>query len=361
MMSGLRRGDGVRRRVRARSLIAAAAALSVSAALLSPVTAAADTAAAAEVSPAVLAASSSLARALRDVPAPASAGLLPAEAVTEAATPDAAGPSPSSDLLAEGPRLVALAQAGGFGDVAGDAYYSEPVAALAAMGVFAGTECEAGFCPAAPIDRKTMAVWTVRVLDGADPPAVSESRFADVDATGFHAPFIERMAELGVTTGCGDGTNFCPEGSVTRAQMAVFLSRAYNLPEGRDPGFVDVSSDAWFAAEVAKLAASGITTGCGDGTNFCPSRDTTRAQMATFLWRAENRIEPETSPGELEVLSSEAVGSRGAVVSGGGLKVRVPAGAADEPVEVEIREPLGVLGTEEGGRGGGHRPRRATG
>ena len=49
-----------------------------------------------------------------------------------------------------------------------------------------------------------------------------------------------------------------------------------------------MSSDAWYAADVARLAASGITQGCGDGTAFCPGRDTTRAQMATFLHRALN-------------------------------------------------------------------------
>ena len=173
-----------------------------------------------------------------------------------------------------------------FDDVAEDAYYGEPVAALAASGVFVGTECEAGFCPTEPINRRTMAVWIVRVLDGVDPPARSESRFGDVDAAGIHAPLIERMAELGVTQGCGDGTNFCPDRSVTRSQMAVFLSRAYDLPAGPDPGFSDVPSDAWYAPDVARLAASGITTGCGDGTVFCPGRETTRAQMATFLYRA---------------------------------------------------------------------------
>ena len=173
-----------------------------------------------------------------------------------------------------------------FTDVPTDAYYTVPVTELANDGVFAGTLCDAGFCPGAPMDRATMAVWMVRVLDGQDPPAVSQTRFNDVDPAGFHAPFIERMAELGVTGGCGDGTNYCPNRAVTRAQMAVFMTRAFDLAEGSDPGFGDVASDAWFATGVAALAASGVTGGCGDGTNFCPSRDTTRAQMATFLHRA---------------------------------------------------------------------------
>ena len=256
-------------------------------------------------------------------------------------------------MLATGPGVVAFAQPGGFGDVAGDAYYSEPVAALAAMGVFAGTECDAGFCPDGPIDRKTMAVWVVRVLDGSDPAPTfgTGSRFVDVNRIlpVWWVRFIERMAELGVTQGCGDGTNFCPNDSVARAQMAVFLSRAYNLAAGPDPGFSDVAADAWYAPDVARLAASGITQGCGDGTVFCPGRHTTRAQMATFLWRAGNRSEPAPAPAGLEVVQQEVLDSSGGVVEAGGTVVRVPAGAVDEPVQVEIREPLGVFGTEEGG------------
>ena len=183
---------------------------------------------------------------------------------------------------------TAAAQTGSFEDVADDAYFTTPVADLAASGVFAGTECEAGFCPSDPIDRKTMAVWVVRVLDGQDPPPASQTRFDDVNASSFHAPFIERMAELEVTRGCGDGSGYCPDRNVTRAEMAVFISRAYDLPDGPDPGFSDVPADAWYAADVARLAASKITVGCGDGTRFCPGRDTTRGQMATFLWRAES-------------------------------------------------------------------------
>ncbi len=190
-----------------------------------------------------------------------------------------------------------------FADTPTDAYYTVPVSALAADGVFAGTECDEGFCPREPIDRKTMAVWVVRVLDGADPPAISQSRFDDVDADSFHAPFIERMHRLGVTSGCGDGSGFCPSQETTRAQMAVFLSRAFELPDGADPGFADVPADAWYAAHVAKLAASGVTQGCGDGSGFCPQDDVTRAQMATFLWRGQNLDTPQQAPGQFTAVS----------------------------------------------------------
>ena len=191
---------------------------------------------------------------------------------------------------------AAAQENGDYPDVHSDAYYATAVRGLADKGVLVGTECEEGFCPDNPIDRSTMAVWTVRVLDGTDPVPVTSTRFTDVDASHPHAAFIERFAELGVTKGCGDGTEFCPDGTVIRAEMAVFLARAFALDEGPDPGFADVSPDAWYVSEVASLAASGITKGCGDGSVFCPGRATRRAQMAAFLHRAVNRDPHHAGP-----------------------------------------------------------------
>ena len=184
----------------------------------------------------------------------------------------------------------------GFDDVPADAFYSAAVSSLAARGVFEGTECATSkLCPGAPLDRKTMAVWIVRVIDKADPTPLAETRFpADVVAGSFHAPFIERMAELAITFGCdpNDGTRFCPNRFVTRSQMAAFLTRAYKLPAAADPpAFTDVPMNAWYAQSVASLAASGITAGCGDGTRFCPNDDVTRGQMAAFLHRAESGLQ----------------------------------------------------------------------
>ena len=191
--------------------------------------------------------------------------------------------------LAVGP---VQAQQPAFADVPDDSYYTAAVLALAENGVFVGTECGDGlFCPDMPIPRWQMAVWTVRALNGEDPPTVDEYRFGDVDEGDWYAAHVDQMFRLGVTGGCGDGTNFCPDRSVSRAEMAVFLTRAYDLPPGPDPGFGDVPTDAWYADQVAALARSGITSGCGDGTNFCPDRVTTRAQMATFLARALGLVE----------------------------------------------------------------------
>jgi carboxyl-terminal processing protease len=53
--------------------------------------------------------------------------------------------------------------------------------------------------------------------------------FSDVPASAFAAAWIERLAAEGLTAGCGGGA-YCPDASVTRAQMAVFLVQAFNLP-----------------------------------------------------------------------------------------------------------------------------------
>jgi hypothetical protein len=51
----------------------------------------------------------------------------------------------------------------------------------------------------------------------------------DVPESYWAASWIEQLANEGITGGCGNG-NYCPDTSVTRAQMAVFLVRTFNLP-----------------------------------------------------------------------------------------------------------------------------------
>lgn len=194
-----------------------------------------------------------------------------------------------SSTLVAGSAQPVVAQQTSFDDVPADAFYTMPVNVLAAQGVFSGTECSDGFCPNEPLLRWQMAVWIVRVLDGEEPSPIGNYRFSDVDAGDWYAPHVERMFQLEVTSGCGDGSSFCPDREVSRAQMAAFLTRAFELPDGPNPGFDDVPVDSWYISQVAALAASGITTGCGDGSGFCPSNATTRGQMATFLHRAINR------------------------------------------------------------------------
>ncbi len=179
----------------------------------------------------------------------------------------------------------AAAQESGFSDVGGGVHAAS-VELLAADGVFEGTECGEGlFCPFELLLRRDMAVWMVRVL-GEEASRVS-SRFGDVDAGAWRAGYVERLAELGVTKGCrSDPLEFCPDDVVSRAQMASFLVRAFELAPASDPhGFSDVAGGV-HEGNIAALAAAGVTRGCrSEPLEFCPGDSVSRAQMASFLQR----------------------------------------------------------------------------
>ena len=160
---------------------------------------------------------------------------------------------------------VGVADAGAasevFSDLDGAGPHRSAVESLADEGVFEGTECRSGeFCARDAVERWVMAVWLVRILDENDPP-VGASRFVDVDADVWSAPYVARLADLGVTTGCDtEPARFCPHETVTRARMASFLVRAFEMPAASPAGFADVSGGA-HAANIDALAASGVTAG----------------------------------------------------------------------------------------------------
>ena len=161
--------------------------------------------------------------------------------------------------------------------------------ALAAHGLFDGTLCDDGrFCPSDPIKRSTMAVWLVRALEDADPPQVQDSRFADVTDDPWWAGHVERVAQLGITVGCAtDPLRYCPARPVSRAEMATFLTRAFNLEPGPPAGFADIDEGGVHAAGIDAIAAAGITAGCStDPLRYCPERPVSRGEMATLLARA---------------------------------------------------------------------------
>ena len=187
----------------------------------------------------------------------------------------------------------ATESSGGFTD--DDGGFAEPALdALAQLGVLEGTECgQALICPDDPIPRWMMAVWLVRMVDGADPDRGDPVGFVDVDPETWWAPFVDRLFELGITTACAtEPMRFCGDRSVTRAQMAVFLVRAFDLRGALgDVGFSDISG-SYAHDHINALATAGITTGCGtDPLRYCPTREVTRGQMAVFLARTVGLVE----------------------------------------------------------------------
>jgi hypothetical protein len=147
------------------------------------------------------------------------------------------------------------------------------------------------FCPDMNITREQMAVFVLRAKHGsAYTPPPATGRFSDVPVGSATAPWIEQMAAEGITGGCGNN-NFCPTQSITRAQAAVMLLVAKHgagyTPPAAKGLFKDVPVGNWAAPWVEELVTEGIVSGCGNG-NFCPNQLVTRAQMAVFLVTAFN-------------------------------------------------------------------------
>ena len=123
---------------------------------------------------------------------------------------------------------------------------------------------------------------------------ISKNTFNDVPSTYWAWAYIQRLYAARITGGCSvNPLQYCPESTVTRAEMAVFLERGIHGSSFSPPrvigstGFSDVPLDYWAAAWIKQLAADQVTAGCGSG-NYCPEAPVTRAEMAVFLLKAKH-------------------------------------------------------------------------
>ena len=164
--------------------------------------------------------------------------------------------------------------------------FHDAVNTVARNGVTAG--CGGGnYCPGDSVTRAQMAVFLLKSKLGAAhvPPPATGNVFLDVPQGSFAADWIEELASLGVTGGCG-GSNYCPASPVTRAQMAVFLLKTLlgsdYVPPAVAQVFNDVPPGAFAYDFINDLSTRGITGGCGGG-NYCPGSPNTRGQMAVFM------------------------------------------------------------------------------
>jgi hypothetical protein len=135
------------------------------------------------------------------------------------------------------------------------------------------------YCPTGSVTRDQMASFLARALHL---PETTADFFWD-DSSSGHEANINRIAAAGISNGCGGG-KYCPSKVVTRDQMASFLARALHLPATSRDYFSD-DTGSTHEADINRVAAAGITLGCG-GTQYCPSKVVTRDQMAGFLYRA---------------------------------------------------------------------------
>jgi hypothetical protein len=83
------------------------------------------------------------------------------------------------------------------------------------------------------VGRRTIVVAICALL--VPGIALASHQFADVPNTNNYHNDIDALADAGVTTGCGDGSTYCPGAFVTREQMAAFMNRLGALGAGKTP------------------------------------------------------------------------------------------------------------------------------
>ena len=118
-------------------------------------------------------------------------------------------------------------------------------------------------------------------------PAVAT--FNDVPTSHPFFQYVEALAASGITGGCGNG-NYCPNNTVTRQQMAVFLLKALEGFDYDPPDCAGIFDDVpctpgtGFSDWIEELYNRGITGGCSVvPLEYCPTNPNNRGQMAVFL------------------------------------------------------------------------------
>ena len=169
-----------------------------------------------------------------------------------------------------------------FGDVSADAYYYKAVQWAQEKGITDGISSDL-FGPKQPCTRSQIVTFLWRAA-GSPEPKSTAAGMTDVVPGSYYAKAVAWAVENGITTGTAEGT-FSPNATCTRAQAVTFLARAQNAKATGKTAFSDVPADSYFADAVAWAQANGVTTGTSE-TTFSPDNDCTRAQIVTFLYRA---------------------------------------------------------------------------
>ena len=173
---------------------------------------------------------------------------------------------------------------------------------VVSRGLFSGTS-ETTFSPDSTITRG-MFVTALGRLAGIGPAGYpSSSRFTDVPATAYYAPFVEWAASKGIVTGTGE-SSFSPDAAITREQMALIMRQyadklGYTLPVAREAvTFTDDNQITGSMKDAVRaIQQAGIMSG-KENNRFGPKDAATRAEAAVVLRRfVEVVIDRDTAGG----------------------------------------------------------------
>ena len=170
-----------------------------------------------------------------------------------------------------------------FVDVPAGSYYEDAVIWAVGKGITSGTSATT-FNPNGICTRAQAVTFLWRTA--GSPAAKSGAMpFADVKAGSYYETAVLWAVENGITKGTSD-TMFSPDATCTRAQIVTFLWRANGSPAvSGNSAFTDVAADAYYAAAVTWAEKNGVTGGIGNGL-FGSGNTCTRAQIVTFIYRS---------------------------------------------------------------------------
>lgn len=133
-----------------------------------------------------------------------------------------------------------------------------------------------------PITRESAAIMIAKAL-GLDGKQAA-TPFKDVPASSPASGYINSAVKAGVIAGYPDGT-YRPKGIVNRAEMAIFIARAFNLTIESTKTFKDISPNMKAYPFIKRIIHANITVGNTDGT-YRPNDTITKGQLSAFLSRA---------------------------------------------------------------------------
>ncbi len=170
-----------------------------------------------------------------------------------------------------------------FTDVPAGAYYEEAVGWAVEKGITKGTS-DSTFTPDGVCTRAQAVTFLWRAA-GSPAAKAGSLPFADVKAGSYYDDAVRWAVENGVTVGTS-ATTFSPNATCSRAQIVTFLWRAQKSPAaGSANPFDDVADGAYYADAVQWAVQKNITKGTG-ATAFSPDANCIRAQIVTFLYRS---------------------------------------------------------------------------
>ena len=171
-----------------------------------------------------------------------------------------------------------------FKDVKESDWFYNSVLWAVENGVTGGTS-PTTFSPNNPCTRAQVVTF-LWAANGKPEPTSMNNPFTDVSDNAWYCKAVMWAVENGITGGTS-ATTFSPDAYCTRAQVATFLYAAEGKPAVQNTinEFVDVPDNAWYLNPVLWAKENDITGGIGGG-KFGPDQTCTRAQIATFLYKA---------------------------------------------------------------------------